>query len=83
MEHLVENQLMEKNWLWKIQNFKYKCRSFVENDKKYKEQYTNVRVHDITKLSYKKFKELINSKDATICAWCYGERSKDVIKMIE
>ena len=49
----------------------------------YKKYYSNVNIYDITKLSSKELKELINSKGVTICAWCYSERSKDVIKMIE
>ena len=30
----------------------------------------------------KKFKKLLNSKDVTICAWCYSERSNDIIKAV-
>ena len=72
-----------KNWLWRIQNSKHIYKAFINQDMGYKKYYSNVNIYDITKLSSKELKELINSKGVTICAWCYSERSKDVIKMIE
>lgn len=37
---------------------------------------------EYTRMSDKKFKKLLNSKDVTICAWCYSERSNDIIKAV-
>ena len=35
-----------------------------------------------TAIPDKKLKKLLNSKDVTICAWCYSERSNDIIKAV-
>ena len=57
-------------------------RSFFNEDVNTANRYNNVKVYDITRMSDKKFKKLLNSKDVTICAWCYSERSNDIIKAV-
>ena len=57
-------------------------RSFFNEDVNTANRYNNVKVYDITRMSDKKFKKLLNSKDVTICAWCYSERSNDIIKVV-
>ena len=46
-------------------------------------KYKNVDVYDITELSDAKFESLLNGPDVTICAWCFSERSVDVINAIK
>ena len=57
-------------------------RSFFNEDVNTANRYNNVKVYDITRMSDKKIKKLLNSKDVTICAWCYSERSNDIIKAV-
>jgi len=40
----------------------------------------NVKVLDINKLSPDDIKKIVNEKGTTICAWCYSERSQDILK---
>ena len=51
----------------------------IENTSKYK----NVEVYNIIRLSTTELKDLLNSRNVTICAWCFSERSKDAIKAIK
>ena len=44
--------------------------------------YDGVKVYDITKMSDSKFKKVLNSKAVIICAWCYSERSNDIINAV-
>ena len=56
---------------------------FYNQDEKLVQIYNNVELYNIIKLSTKKFRNMINGSDVTICAWCYSERSRDVIKAIK
>lgn len=57
-------------------------RSFYNEDVNTAKSYNNVKVYDITRMSDRKFKKILNSEDVTICAWCYSERSNDVINAV-
>ena len=57
-------------------------RGFYEEDVRTAQRFNKVKVYDITRLSDRKFKKILNGYNVTICAWCYSERSIDVIKAI-
>ena len=58
-------------------------RAFYRQDHYNMRKYKNVDVYDITELSDAKFESLLNGPDVTICAWCFSERSVDVINAIK
>lgn len=58
-------------------------RSFYYEDVSTAQRYNNVKVYDITTISDRKFKKILNSKDVSICAWCYSEHSNDVINAVK
>ena len=58
-------------------------RAFYRQDHYNMRKYKNVDVYDITELSDAKFESLLNGSDVTICAWCFSERSVDVINAIK
>ena len=57
-------------------------RSLYYEDVNTANSYNNVKVYDITRMSDRKLKKILNSEDVTICAWCYSERSNDVINAV-
>ena len=63
----------------------YECYSsqFFYEDCTTASRYSNVVVYDVSKLTDSQFSNIINSSDVTICAWCWSERSIDVIKVIK
>ena len=71
------------NWFVRLMHSDLRKINFYEQDQKLANKYNNVEVYDIIKLSTKKLRNMINGSDVTICAWCYSERSRDVIKAIK
>ena len=57
-------------------------RNFYREDVRTARNYNNVKVYDISRLSQQKFRNILNSRDVIICAWCFSERSNDVIEAI-
>ena len=45
--------------------------------------YNNVRVYDVAQMSKSEFNQHINSNNVVICAWCFSERSQEIIEAIK
>ena len=58
-------------------------REFYNQDVGTAKAYNRVKVYDITEMSDRKFNKILNSRNVTICAWCFSERSNDVINAIK
>lgn len=43
----------------------------------------NVKVVDITKIKSEELSDIINGGDDVLCAWCYSERSKAILKALK
>ncbi len=71
------------NWFVKLMHRGLRDIDHYDQDQKLASKYNNVEAYDIIKLSTKKLRNMINGSDVTICAWCYSERSRDVIKAIK
>ena len=69
-------------WNRNIDNEWLAERGFYEEDVRTAQRFKKVKVYDITRLSDRKFKKILNGYNVTICAWCFSERSIDVIKAI-
>ncbi|MBC1561433.1 pre-toxin TG domain-containing protein [Listeria booriae] len=41
---------------------------------------SNVRILDITSLTPEQLQQVVTGKGTTVCAWCYSERSTDILK---
>ncbi len=46
------------------------------------ENYHNVKVVDVTEISEKEFQKYLNSDKIIVCAWCYSDRSKEIINAL-
>ncbi len=71
------------NWLLRFMHRGLREIKHYNQDKDLASKYNNVEVYDIIELSTKRLRNMINGSDVTICAWCYSERSRDVIKAIK
>jgi hypothetical protein len=69
-------------WNRNIDNEWLAERGFYEEDVRTAQRFKKVKVYDITRLSDRKLKKILNGYNVTICAWCFSERSIDVIKAI-
>ena len=58
-------------------------RLFYKEDVATASNYDNVKVYDISKMSERKLSNLLNSTDVNICAWCFSERSIDIINIFK
>ena len=45
--------------------------------------YNNVKVYDVAQMSKSEFNQHINSNNVVICAWCFSERSQEIIEAIK
>ena len=71
------------NWFRKKMNASLADRRFYEDDIVTASRYNNVEVYNMISLSTTELKYLLNSCNVTICAWCFSERSRDVINAIK
>ena len=71
------------NWLLRFMHRDLREIKHYNQDKDLASKYNNVEVYDIIELSTKRLRNMINGSDVTICAWCYSERSREVIKAIK
>lgn len=55
---------------------------FFVNDIKRWGDLANVNIVDVTKLSTSELSAILNSSSTNICAWCYSERSIEVLKAL-
>ena len=58
-------------------------RQFYKEDVVTALNYDNIKVYDISRMSEKQFRNLLNSSDVNICAWCFSERSNDIINVFK
>ena len=56
---------------------------FYNDDVRVNKKRANVKVYDISNMTENEFSKIINSKDVTICAWCFSERSEDLYKHLQ
>ncbi len=83
-----DNKADEKSDKPRCQLINIRCTSLAERQF-YKEDvvtalnYDNVKVYDISRMSEKQFRNLLNSSDVNICAWCFSERSNDIINVFK
>ena len=71
------------NWFWRKINSSLAEVDFYMEDVKNTSGYKNIDVYNIVNLSKTDLKKLLNDYNVTICAWCFSERSKDIIKAIK
>ena len=72
----------ERLWNRNLNNKWLAERRFYKEDLKTAHNFKRVKVYDITILSDRKFKHILNGHNVIICAWCFSERSVDVINVI-
>ncbi len=58
-------------------------RQFYKEDVVTALNYDNIKVYDISRMPEKQFRNLLNSSDVNICAWCFSERSNDIINVFK
>ncbi|NLP15180.1 MAG: RHS repeat-associated core domain-containing protein, partial [Clostridium sp.] len=61
----------------------YYDRDFYVEDAATANAYNNITVVDVSTITKSEFEQIVNSKDVTICAWCFSERSLDLIDVIK
>ena len=44
--------------------------------------FSNIKIIDMNTINSNTLSKILNSSDTTICAWCYSERSIDVLKAL-
>lgn len=45
--------------------------------------HANVNIFDINDIPKEKLSEIVNGEGTIICAWCYSERSKNILKAMD
>ncbi len=61
----------------------YYEKTFYDEDVITASTYKNVTVLDVSTITKSQFEQIVNSNDVTICAWCFSERSLDLIDAVK
>lgn len=57
-------------------------KSFYQADMAKWKNFSNIKIIDMNTINSNTLSKILNSSDTTICAWCYSERSIDVLKAL-
>lgn len=57
--------------------------TFFNEDVSTSVNYNNVKVYNVAQMSKGEFNQHVNSNNVVICAWCFSERSQEIIEAIK